>query len=122
VAGILSYLFVLTSYAALCTVYSTMQYSIPAVLPKYLPVENKYTEIPNRAKSKKCRYICFLPSIKKYRKVLPKYLPGNPTIELYRKSYRGVPIPENETYTTLEYDSIIRGREIPTAAFYFRYM
>ena len=37
--------FVRKSYAALCTAYSSEQYSIPAVLLKYLPEENKYTEI-----------------------------------------------------------------------------
>ena len=34
--------FVRKSYAALCTAYSSKQYSIPAVLLKYLPEENKY--------------------------------------------------------------------------------
>jgi hypothetical protein len=32
--------FLLKSYAALCTVYSIIPYSIQAVLPKYLPEEN----------------------------------------------------------------------------------
>jgi hypothetical protein len=43
--------FVRKSYAALCTAYSSKQYSIPAVLLKYLPEENKYTEIPTGLKS-----------------------------------------------------------------------
>jgi hypothetical protein len=43
--------FVRKSYAALCTAYSSKQYSIPAVLLKHLPEENKYTEIPTGVKS-----------------------------------------------------------------------
>jgi hypothetical protein len=42
--------FVRKSYAALCTVYNSKQYSIPAVVLKYLPEENKYTEIPTGVK------------------------------------------------------------------------
>jgi hypothetical protein len=57
--------FVLKSYAALCTVKSTLQYSIPAVLPKNLPDENKYTEIPIGAKSK----YRFMTEHRKYWKV-----------------------------------------------------
>jgi hypothetical protein len=43
--------FVRKSYATLCTAYSSKQYIIPAVLLKYLPEENKYTEIPTGVKS-----------------------------------------------------------------------
>jgi hypothetical protein len=43
--------FVRKSYAALCTAYSSKQNSIPAVLLKYLPEENKHTEIPTGVKS-----------------------------------------------------------------------
>ena len=55
-----------TRYTALCTVYSTIQYSIPAVLPKFLQEENKYTEIANGAKSK-YRFIT------KHREILESY-------------------------------------------------
>ena len=74
--------FVRKSYAALCTAYSSKQYSIPAVLLKNLLEENKYTEIPTGVKST-YRFITEQQEISEsyqntYRgtQAIPKYLLG----------------------------------------------
>jgi hypothetical protein len=82
--------FVRKSYAALCTAYSSKQYSIPAVLLKSLPEENKYTEIPTGVKST-YRFSSLL-SNEKYRKVTK--IPTG-ALKLYRNTYWGVPIPDS---------------------------
>jgi hypothetical protein len=81
--------FVRKSYAALCTAYSSKQYSIPAVLLKYLPEENKYTEIPTGVKST-YRFITeqreILESYQNtYRgtQAIPKYLLGGANTGFY---------------------------------------
>ena len=74
--------FVLKTYAALCTVNSTIQYSIPAVLPKNVPEEINYTKITNRAKSKYRFITKHLEILESYQNkywgtlAMSKYLPG----------------------------------------------
>ena len=85
--------FVRKSYAALCTAYSSKQHSIPAVLLKYLPEENKYTEIPTGVKST-YRFITEQREISEsyqntYRgtQAIPKYLLGGANTGFYVGRY-----------------------------------
>ncbi len=66
--------FVLKSYAALCTVNSTIQYSIPAFLSK---TYRKKINIP-KFLTERYRNTGLLPSLKKYWKVSTKIPTGEP--------------------------------------------
>jgi hypothetical protein len=80
--------FVCKSYAALCTAYSSKQYSIPAVLLKNLLEENKYTEIPTGVKST-YRFIT------EQQEISESYQNTYRGTQAIRKYLLGVPLPDS---------------------------